>query len=63
MLIQWVKLRKNGDIESYEEDLPDGYLPATGDGKLLDGDSYTIIGQVTTPHLKQEWDVFIRERT
>lgn len=61
MLIKWIKLRKNGNIESYDEELPDGYAPSTGDGKLLDGVGYAIIGHVKTPHLKQERHVFIHE--
>lgn len=61
MLMQWIKLRKNGDIETYEEELPDGYWPSTGDGKLLDGVSYAIIGHVKTPHLEHKRHVFIHE--
>lgn len=61
MLIRWIKLRKNGEIESYDEDLPDGYMPSTGDGKLLEGVGYAIIGHVNTAHLKQKRHVFIHE--
>jgi hypothetical protein len=60
MKVKILVLRKNGNIDKIDQDIPS--LPSTGDGIMVGSTGCEVRGHVYTPHLAPtEYHIFVSE--
>jgi hypothetical protein len=61
MRIVWIKLRLDGQIEREHGEMEERQIPSMGDGVLLGDVGYEVVGRAKTPHLDDQYHIFVHE--